>query len=133
MQFLKDKKVFKYLFIGFTAFFVDYCLFIFLNELTHLPIFYSNMIALLTGFLISFFGNRILVFGSDKTSRMKHGIYKQIFFYIVLLAINTVLSYLIIKSLQSINIDAAIGKIISMVFIVAWNYILYKKIIFKQV
>lgn len=127
-----DKKVLRYLVVGITAFLVDFLLFVLLNEFTSIPIFYSNAMALVAGFLISFFGNRMLVFGVDKSVKMKHAPHKQLFLYVILLVVNTILSYFVIKLLRVIGVDVAMGKIAAMVLIVFWNYISYKKIIFKQ-
>jgi len=132
MKLLKDKKIFKYLAVGFTAFFVDYFLFLLLNQATTMPVFSSNAAALITGFLVSFFGNRLLVFGADKASAMRHTLHKQLLLYVALLIVNTGLSYLVISGLENIGVSVVVGKAISMVFIVGWNYVLYKKVIFRQ-
>jgi len=131
MKFFQNKKIIKYLLVGFTAFFVDYFLFIFLNKFIGLPIFFSNSTALIIGFLISFFGNRMFVFAASDDNIMKHSLKKQLLLYVILLTINTLLTYVIITGLESLGVDVAIGKVVSMAFIVVWNYILYKKIIFK--
>jgi len=131
MKLFKNKKIIKYLLVGFTAFFVDYFLFILLNKFTGLPIFFSNSAALVVGFLISFFGNRLYVFAADEENTMKHSLKKQLLLYVILLTINTFLTYLIIAGLEHLGVDVAIGKVVSMAFIIIWNYVLYKKIIFK--
>jgi hypothetical protein len=41
-----------------------------------------------------------------------------------------VLNNVIVAGLQGLNIDPLIGKIVAIVFIAAWNYILYHKVIF---
>ena len=132
MKLLKKKHFVMYLAIGLVAFFVDYLLFNTLNELTSLSIFYSNAIALATGFLISFFGNRVIVFADDFVNKMHFTMWQQLLLYVGLLSINTVLSYLIISGLESVGIKAMFGKVVSMIFIVGWNYVLYKMVIFKQ-
>lgn len=132
MKSLKEKRLVKYIVIGITAFFIDYLLFNVLNETTTLSIYYSNTIAIVIGFLISFFGNRVIVFANDSLQNMHYVLWRQLLLYIGLLSINTVLSYLIILGLEAVGVKAVFGKVVSMIFIAGWNYVLYKKVIFKQ-
>lgn len=132
MKLLRDKKSITYLAVGGTAFVVDYLVFILLNQLTPTPLFYSNAIALVLGFLVSFFGNRIIVFGSGKGVKMRYSIQNQLYLYIILLAVNMLLSYLLIKGLETVGLDASVGKIVAMGAIICWNFIIYKRIIFRQ-
>lgn len=135
--FLKSKlkslnsNFFKYLAVGIVAFLSDYLSFYLLYYIFSIPLLYGNSIALITGFVISFFGNRIFVFNAnDDVSANK--LKKQIVLYAVLLIFNSLFSYVIIRGFIHLGITELIGKITSMAAIVIWNFYLYKKVIFKK-
>lgn len=119
----------KYFLVGGAAFVSDYSIFLLLIYVAGWSIFIANASGLLLGFMVSFFGNRTLVFGSKNAH---HSLAKQILLYGVLLAVNTLLSYLIIQGASSLGLSLQWAKLIAMIFIVAWNFVIYGRVIFKQ-
>ena len=51
--------------------------------------------------------------------------------YLVLFAFNTTFSTLAITWLVSLGLHSAVAKLMTMVCIVMWNFVLYRKVIFK--
>ncbi|NLD46782.1 MAG: GtrA family protein [Clostridiaceae bacterium] len=143
----------RYLITGFTSFGVEYTLFLILNEIVFVrvtPPFYSeinNLVFSLTNesmtmftynyqlsntlvyiviFWFNFLANRIWSF----KSKQKLG--KQLSIYSVLFILNLI----IISSLfhlfsDVLGIMPRIAKVLIMGFVVCWNFIIYKKIIYK--
>lgn len=120
-----------YAIVGLLTVGVDYGMFLVTFTFLHFPIFIANALGLVSGFIVSFTGNRILVFKATKQNT-HHSLFKQILLYIVLLSINTVLSYGIIQLLNKLGIPPVIGKGVAIVAIAIWNFVIYKKIIFKK-
>lgn len=119
----------KYLVVGVTAFVADYLTFFLLEKIS--LIFVANTIALGIGFLISFYGNKHFVFGDTSQGPQKYRTGVQLAIYIALLGINTILTYGIISLFLSLGVDVLVSKVISMLFIVVWNFFIYRYIIFK--
>ncbi len=119
----------RYLFVGGAAFIADYLTFILFGNF--LSIFFANAIALSVGFVISFYGNKYLVFSAKDDKKQRYSTKVQMLIYIVLLGVNTLLTFGIISLLISFGADVLIAKVISMFFIVVWNFIIYRYIIFK--
>ena len=117
--------------VGLLTVGVDYGIFLFTFKLLYFPIFIANALGLVCGFIVSFTGNRVFVFKANKQNT-HHSLLKQILLYGVLLSINTILSYGIIQLLITAGISPVIGKGVAIVAIAIWNFVIYKKIIFKK-
>lgn len=117
----------KYLLIGGSSFILDYTLFYALYRWLGLNEIISNTIALFLVFWYNFLLNRYWSFKS------KSPFCKQLLQYSLLLAFNMSFSNLFIYFTKvSLDLKPQYSKIISMVFIVLWNFLLYKHIIFHE-
>jgi putative flippase GtrA len=94
------------------------------------PLLLATVLSLLAGFVVSFTLNRQWVFNAGAGKGQK-GVRKQLVLYAALFIVNTATAYLMIDFLQRSGLSAYIAKIISMIFITAWNFFIYKKIIFR--
>lgn len=122
----------KYLLVGGGAFILDFGTFFSLTNLFDMGIYLANLIALMVGFISSYLGNRLLVFSGSRKDAA-HTTFVQVLMYALLVGINSVLTYIIINFVANdIGYSHEIGKIVSMFFILIWNFIIYKKIIFKS-
>lgn len=119
----------KFLLVGGATFVADYGVFLTLVYIAGWSVFIANALGLLVGFMISFFGNRTLVFSSKDAH---HSLAQQILLYGALLVVNTLLSYLIIQGASSLGLSLQLAKLIAMAFIVGWNFVIYGRVIFKQ-
>lgn len=138
IDYLRSNKgtLLPYFITGGSAFLVDYLVFWILFSFSGL-LFAANMVGLLSGFVISFLGNKYVSFGQKYASdsepaQQKYSTILQLVSYGVLLIVNTLLSYALIFMAVVAGGDAYGGKVLAMIAIVIWNYFVYKKIIFSR-
>lgn len=118
----------RYLTVGGISFCTEYGLF---NLLTlawaeELRPVIANIPAMMAGFLISFTLNRFWSF------RSKTGLLRQLGLYSVLFLINLGLSSLLLHLLsEELTLSPRLAKLFIMGAVVLWNFILYRKIIYK--
>ncbi len=119
-------RIAKYLIVGASSVLVEYIIFVTLHYVFKLNIPIANVIGFSGGFIYSFFMNRGVVFteGKDGSAR------KQIVIYLVLALFNLMISTLLVTYISR-YIPAYITKILVSGFIAVYNYILYRKVIFK--
>jgi putative flippase GtrA len=121
----------RYLLIGITAVVMDNGVFIVTYKLWHVPLLLATVLALSIGFCVSFLGNRLWVFSANQHTAA-HPPIKQLIFYTLLFLFNIIFTFYFIDIMEKQSINAIVSKILTTVLITAWNYILYKKVIFKQ-
>lgn len=95
------------------------------------PLFVATTASLLAGFVVSFTLNKLWVFGATKERGQKNTTL-QLVLYTALFLFNIGFAYLFIQQLQLLGVSAYLGKLLSIVLIVAWNFVIYKKIIFAR-
>ena len=117
----------RYLIIGFLSFFLEYVLFWGLFKGMELSAIISNTIAITTAFCFNFLMNRNWSFQSQSS------IVKQLFQYLLLFSFNMMVSNVFIYSTQKyMHISPLISKVLIMGLIVIWNFVIYKKVIYKN-
>ena len=129
-QFYKNRRVVIYLLCGIASVAVDYSTFIFTYYMIHTPITVAVPAGLTAGLVASFLLNRVYTF-QDQVSVGFRNILKQGGLYLVLFAINNAFTIYVIKFLLAVGVSAALGKIFATVVITLWNYLLYKRVVFK--
>lgn len=125
----------RYLIVGFSSFAVEYTLFLFFRKMLGISELLVNIIVFTFIFWLNFLANRWFSF------RSKAPFVKQILSYGFLFAINlTVGNILLFSGIRYLLVLIAgegswpvlyLPKIIIMGFIVSWNFVLYKKVIYK--
>ncbi|MDH8679236.1 GtrA family protein [Fusibacter bizertensis] len=118
----------KYLITGFTAFGIEYGLYVILYKWVGLYYIVASMIVYALVFWFSFFVNRIWSFKS--TGNLK----KQLMQYGLLFFFNLIVSNLFLMKFLTdvIGISALISPFLKAGFIVCWNFLIYKYIIYKK-
>lgn len=124
------KALLRYLLIGVTAVISDNCVFVITYKLWNGSLLLATVLALATGFSVSFLGNKLWVFASNQHVSA-HPPITQLMFYTLLFIFNVTFTFYFINVMETISINAIISKILTTILITAWNYILYKKVIFK--
>jgi putative flippase GtrA len=125
------KSELKYLLVGIGAFVTEYLVFISLFYWISISLSVSNIISFLIGFVFSFIGNRQWTFGGSSDYYYKK--YQQILLYGLLAVINLFLSTFLIYCITTyIKLPAYIAKIVTVLIIITWNYLIYKYYIFKK-
>lgn len=116
----------RYLVTGFLCFGIEYALFNTLYHLLGLGYIWANTVALGTVFWINFLMNRYWSFKSKKSLKVQLPLYAALFAFNIF-ATNTLLYLLSGK----IGINPSISKLLVMGAVVSWNFILYKKVIYR--
>jgi len=130
------KKFVRYLVVGVTTFIIEYSLFLFFREILPLHELVTNIIIYTFIFWFNFLMNKFFTFKSRKN------IVRQLISYGLLFLFNGVVGNILLftaikKLLEYIFPTVAwipyyLPKILIMVFIVSWNFILYKKVIYNE-
>lgn len=85
----------------------------------------ANVTAVATATVCNFLLNRGFTFQSTSNP------VRSAVLYGVLFAFNTCFSTVVISLLVGQGIDATLAKLATMVCIVCWNYVLYRKVVFR--
>jgi putative flippase GtrA len=116
----------KYIITGVISFGSEYAIMYILTSFFHIWHITSNTIAILIVFWVNFFLNKYWSFKSDKK------LVKQLILYLLLFAFNLGASNVIMYCFTDIwGVSYLISKVISTGMIVSWNFIIYKKVIYK--
>lgn len=127
--FQKNKEVILYLVFGVLTTVVNYVVYALCRELLRLPLLLANSIAWVLAVLFAFATNRKYVFSSKNDSILKE---------LGLFVGARVLSFLLFDQLtlyimvQFLGINEYIAKLIANVFVIVFNYVASKLVIFKQ-
>jgi putative flippase GtrA len=116
----------RYLITGFSSAAIEISLLYILKDLSGLSVIVSNSIALTIVFWFNFLMNRIWSFKS------KNNITRQLVMYGILFVFNLAASDLIMYVLTSLlYLQYLIAKVFAIGAVVTWNFVLYKKVIYK--
>lgn len=128
-------KLLKFGIAGIVTLGVDYGTFYLMDSVLAAPLIVSSALSYSTGFIVSFLINRGWVFTSkgDSGNNFTKTPRRQLVLYSILFLFNIVFSYVFIDYLHKLTgVGYSVGKVISIILIVVWNYIIYHRIIFKQ-
>jgi putative flippase GtrA len=126
---LKDSSIPKFLIGGSITFLVEYGIFYSLYIFLGWNLLLANSLSFAIGLGISFMFNRLWAFKKHDYKRAAH---HQAVLYAILAVTNLVMNNLIVGGLKIMGLDPRIGKIIAILIIAAWNFLVYKFIIFKE-
>lgn len=115
----------KYIIIGGTSALCELLLFT-IFQVLGIGIFISNISSVIVATIINYLLNKSWAFKSKK------GSIKSLVLYISLFIFNITFSSQFIIFLSNAGVQSIVAKFISMILITCWNFVLYKKIIFKE-
>lgn len=122
------RQLVKFGIAGAATFGTDYITFVILTTMS-VPLYIAAPVSNLVGFSVSFTLNRLWVFGATKETQ-HHETKLQIALYVALLGLNMLFTYYFIFFTGKAGLSAYIAKLITMILITGWNFVLYKKVIF---
>jgi len=125
------KKIIKYLISGVVSVGADYGTFMLLYYVVGVSLRISVPTGLITGLIVSFALNKFWAFESSK-QKGYYSIHVQVVMYIILVIFNTLFTYYFVKIALVHGMPASISKLLAVAATVCWNYMLYKKLIFKS-
>lgn len=118
--------ILKFLMSGATAAATEFVVFLILHEIG-IPLFIANALSFMCGLGVSFTLNKQWVFVK------KGGGTQQFTMYFALACINLLVSSgLLSLFVHQLGLRPSIAKLVTMVLIASWNYLIYQKIIFKK-
>ena len=124
----KLRQFIRYLLVGGFSFLLEYSLFFILLKVFAIHYLIANSIVYSSASLINFLLNRAWTFKSN--GKINH----QLFLYFSLVGFNFFASNGLLYILTGLLlIHPLISKIVAMCMIVSWNFILYKKVIYKSI
>lgn len=116
----------RYLITGFSSAAIELTLLFVLRDTAGLTVLAANSIALTIVFWFNFLMNRFWSFKS------KANIKRQLVMYLVLFVFNLAASDLIMYLLTvKLSLQYLIAKVFAIGAVVCWNFILYRKVIYK--
>lgn len=125
---LQNYHLVRYLIVGGAAFGTEYGSFFLLYEHLKTQLYVANSLSFCIGLSLSFTFNRMWAF---KATEFKRRGQHQFVLYAALALINLFLTNVIIGILNNAGINPLAGKIVAMLTIVAWNFFIFKFIIFE--
>ncbi|MGC7871837.1 GtrA family protein [Desulfosporosinus sp. SYSU MS00001] len=114
----------KYLIVGGSSAFIELLIFSLLRML-FIDLTISNIVAVVLATLFNFFVNRGWSFSTS--SNLK----RSFILYLILFLLNLTFSTNAIRIMVSFGFVELFAKIITMACITIWNYVLYRKVVFK--
>jgi putative flippase GtrA len=125
----------RYVIVGLSGFIVEYALFIILREKLAIHEILVNILVYTVIFWLNFLLNKFYSFRS-RSNFKKQLLYYGILFFFNMVVGNVLLfsgiRYLLVLSFGEGSWPVAyLPKILIMFFIISWNFVLYKKVIYK--
>mgnify|MGYP004467738721 CR=1 FL=1 len=115
----------KYLMVGGSSAAIELVLFQLLSAVFAIPLAAANVTAVVVSTVFNFLVNRNVTFKSTSNPL------RSLVLYLLLFALNTTFSTVVISFLAAQGVYPLVAKVCTMACIVLWNFVLYKKIIFK--
>lgn len=117
----------RYITVGTLSAGLETGLFWLLFRQIHTPWIFANSTAVFVTFWFNFFLNRVWSFDS------RDPLARQLLLYGTLVGVNLIVSNAVIFLLADVgSLDHIIAKWISVIFIVMWNFVIFKKVIYRQ-
>jgi putative flippase GtrA len=117
---------FRFLIVGGTSVVVDAGLLWVLHGVLGLWLSPATAVAFLAGFVVNFVLNRQWAFTSSSSGRLRHQFAK----YLVLVAVNLLITVLLVKALTAIGVMYLIAKVFTTAVLSTANYFISRKYIF---
>ena len=115
----------KYLVVGGSSAVIELVLFQLLSAVFAIPLAAANVTAVVVSTVFNFLVNRNVTFKSTSNPL------RSLVLYLLLFALNTTFSTAVISLSAAQGVYPLVAKVCTMACIVLWNFVLYKKVIFK--
>lgn len=122
------QQIARYLMVGGSAAALEFVAFLIANKLFDWQLFWAHALGFMLGLIFSFLLNKFFVFQSQQSQQA----HRQLLQYSLLALVNLLLGALILYALRDYaNFPAWLAKAASMLSIVLWNFIIFKKVIYR--
>lgn len=119
----------RYVIVGLLSVGVDYSVLLLAYHLLSMDLALSATVGFLVGLLVNFLLNKFWAFNASHSARQTA---KQATMVTLLVVFNLTITNIVVVYLNEWHIGPEVSKILTTGMITAWNYILYKKLIFKE-
>ncbi|MGY1708166.1 GtrA family protein [Geodermatophilus sp. SYSU D00758] len=114
---------------GLLALVTDYATFSVAYGVLHADVGAATVAGFLVSLAVSFGLNKLWVFESRRDPVARSA--RQLLLYGLLLAVNIAFTYAFVAALRdSWDVDPRVGKVLAIVVVTTWNYVLYSKVVF---
>lgn len=135
-QNVRIMQMIRYIFVGGSAFLVEYAVFSLLIIYMSggvINLFFVQTTSFICGLFVSFFGNKSYTFRQSIHQTHAHTIGRQSIMYASLALCNLVVTNILLAILvKQLGIPALVAKVCVMVAVAVWNFLLFKKVIFRS-
>ncbi|MEU5880328.1 GtrA family protein [Spirillospora sp. NPDC047279] len=114
----------RYLIIGGLSFAVDFGALYVAHGLLHIWLPVATTLAFLLAFVVNFGLNRVWAFESEGH------VGRQLVLYLLLVALNTVLTVVVVSGLAALGVQYLIAKTVATAALTVLNYLAYRKWVF---
>ena len=128
VDYAKNTGLNRYLVAGGSAFATEYGMFLVLYQLLGVQVYVANSVSFCCGLAVSFSLNRLWAFRAASFKLRGH---HQFLIYTSLAVFNLIMINVIVGILKSQGLNPLVGKVVAMCVIVVWNFLIFKRIIFK--
>lgn len=125
-----DRQPLKYLFAGGAAFIFEYLSFITLLYVLGINAPLSSGFSFIFGLIVSYVLQRNWVFKNHANENQLFG--KDLLGYGFLALFNLFATTYGVKVLSDMNVEPYVGKLILVLLIMLWNFVIYKRVLFKS-
>lgn len=129
-QFLFNSSFVRYVIVGVGSLAVDYGLLIIGYHVIGLDLPVATTIAFVIGLLFNFTVNKLWAFQSRSKTVARS--FREITLYGLLVVFNLLFTNIFIYHVYQVGIGPEISKIITTALTTLWNFVIYKKVIFRQ-
>lgn len=118
----------KYFIVGVASFLTDYLIFIFAHYFIKMPIFASGLLSFSLAFILSFIFQKNWTFKADVQINKT---YLQLAQYLAVALFNMFIAAYGTLLISNLGVPPFLARPVVFGIIMVWNYLIYKKIIFK--
>ena len=127
---VKTSTLLRYIIVGGTSYAIELSVLLLLVHVLHFNTTLAVSIGFWLGLVISFLLQKFLAFKNTNTRARRLTI--QTVYYALLVLFNYGFTLLFVHLLEPF-IDLSIARTLALIITTAWNYIIYKKVIFTEV
>lgn len=124
--FQKRIQFLSYLFVGGLTFIVEFASFLLLREFVSLSVSASQIVSYSLALVFNFTCLRRFVFSAGSPSSRR-----QLGRYLLLVIFNLIVSTLLIRWLVHVGLPPAVAKLGTIALVAVWNFIIYKRFVFR--
>ena len=130
IQHIKTSTLLRYIIVGGTSYAIELAALLLLVHVLHFNTTLAVSVGFWLGLVISFLLQKFLAFKNTDTRARRLTI--QTVYYALLVLFNYGFTLLFVHLLEPF-IDLSIARTLALIITTAWNYVIYKKVIFTEV